>query len=765
MLRIHHRLALYFSRWHPLRRITAILLTVALSFAFIDFLHPQWRAMPRPTPILVSPPPEDPPPQLAVEVKIDGAAYHPFIPTPPSRALANHTVRPIRAHAAIPDACLDKWISTGLWQHPCTSDTAQDHARNRIDLVYMWVNGSDPVHQAQRTSHLTGGGSSSPLAAARFREHDELRYSLRAARNATSLWSGSTTFHIVSGDVAHLNLPLHSHSVVGEDSEAGEDEHEQQQRLGLVPQWLDLKCALGGGARQRVGEEDLAGDAVEGGYGEHQGEQPQSRPGSNSEPQIRFHHHSALFRLSSTPETPLNQNATQAPRNATQWLNLTVPSFNSFAIESQLAHLNPDEVSDQIIALNDDQFLTRPFPPHAFHSPLYGPVFRLGELLVDADPRGEEDGGGEWRALHWTAWVLDQRFGARKRPYVLHYARALSLPLLHELALALPTFFDFTPLSRFRGMHAVKGEFEVNTIFAATHYIVERHREALLWSWVVGKWGGGPGRDESSPNQAGILDRNKKRGMWAELGGAHGRDTVTLRRRERGAAYDMEVNLFMAGLLADDEDEAGDGLKDAETTFMWLSIDGYSASYRGVSASTVIRRSECIVDRVEDAWDMFRRVVKEKPACGDKIIAALMRTSTRGLSVFLPPPSAPSKPSPNSNSTARPDRPPLSHQNPLILPLTFPPRAPPFPADPRVFAVRLLMRYAYAVAETPSIFMSLKSAAQTKRLLTGADRDEKAGFLCVNDDLPDAGDEGEKADGMLRRWFEGRWGEKLECEV
>ncbi|KAJ7758656.1 hypothetical protein B0H16DRAFT_1535207 [Mycena metata] len=757
----------YFSRWHPLRRLAAILLTVAVSLAFIDFLHPQWRlATPRPSPVLVSPaPPEDPPIPLAVEVNIDGAAYNPFIPTPASRALANHTLRPIRAHAAIPDACLDRWISTGLWQHPCTADMA---THSRIDLVYMWVNGSDPVHQAQRMAHLTTGGSSAPPAAARFREHDELRYSLRAARDATRRWPGGSTFHVVSGDVAYPDLPLQSHSGLGEEEgKTGEDEpeHEQerQQRLGLVPQWLDLKCALDGGAGQRAVENDSAGPEVEG----DEGEPPQPQRRSRSEPQIRFHHHSQLFRLASTPETLLNESATQALRDPSEWLGLTVPSFNSFAIESQLAHLDSEEVSDQIIALNDDQFLTLPFPPHAFHSPLYGPVFRLGDLLVDADPRGEEDGGGEWRALHWTAWMLDQRFGPRKRPYVLHYARALSLPLLHELSLALPSFFDFTPLSRFRGAHEVRGEFEVNTIFAATHYIVERHREALLWSWVVGKWGGGPVHGDATSNQAGILDRNKKRGMWAELGGAPGRDVVTLRKRERAAMEDVEVNLVMAGLMSDeDEDEVGE----AQTMFKWLSIDGYSASYHGVAASTIIRRSECLGgDRVEDAWDMFRRVVKEKPACGDKIIAALMRTSTRGLSVFLPPPSAPS-PSPNSNysDADHPPR-PSSHQNPLTLPLTLPLalplRAPPFPSDPRAFAVRLLMRYAYAVADTPSLFMSLTSATQTKRLLAGADRNKRAAFLCVNDDLPDGGDEAERVDGMLRGWFEERWGERLGCEV
>ncbi|KAJ7176967.1 hypothetical protein C8R46DRAFT_1346882 [Mycena filopes] len=749
MLRISYR---FFSRWHPLRRLAAILLTVALSLTFIHLLHPQWPATPV-VPVFLAEVPPVPPP-LPDAVTVDGAAYHPFIPTPAAHAAANRTVRPLRALAAISDACLDKWISTGLWQHPCTPAMAtQDPTANRIDLVYMWVNGSDPVHQAQRTAHRTPlAKGEKPPAAARFREHDELRYSLRAARNATRRWPGGTIFHIVTGDV---ESPL----------ELGEDQGQPQQRLGLVPQWLDLECALGGGGSAWSFENGTRDAQVEGNRTVDGEEllQPAPAPPRSVEPKIRFHHHSELFRLSTTPETPLSANATQALRNASEWLERTVPSFNSFAIESQLAHLDPEVVSDQIIALNDDQFLSLPFPPHAFHSPLYGPVFRLGTLLVDPDPRGEEDGGGEWRALHWTAWVLDQRFGARKRPYVLHYARALSLPLLHELALALPTFWDFTPLSRFRGQHERKGEFEVNTIFAATHYIVERHREALLWSWVVGKWGGGPHSHAGS--QAGILDRNKKRAMWAELGGQQGKESVTLRRRERVGVEDMGVNLVMAGLIGDEEehDVAVARGEEAGTIWRWLSTDGYAASYRGVARSTSIKRGECISDRVEDAWDMFRRVVKEKPACGDQIIAALMRTSTRGLSVFLPPPSAPS----NSNSTSSSASQQTQSQNPLTLPLSLPLHAPSFPPNPRAFAIRLLARYAYAVADTPSVFVALESGAQARRVLRTAEENGKAAFLCVNDDLPESvgREEGEEVDGLLRGWFERRWGERGGCEV
>lgn len=50
-----------------------------------------------------------------------------------------------------------------------------------IDLVYLWVDSTDPVWQAKKIEALTtlGGHTPAPFAA-RFRNHDELKYSLRS---------------------------------------------------------------------------------------------------------------------------------------------------------------------------------------------------------------------------------------------------------------------------------------------------------------------------------------------------------------------------------------------------------------------------------------------------------------------------------------------------------------------------------------------------------------------------------------------------------
>lgn len=51
-----------------------------------------------------------------------------------------------------------------------------------VDVVYTWVDGSDPAHVAKRTACLPGQQDIHPdgLELARFRDNDELRYSLRS---------------------------------------------------------------------------------------------------------------------------------------------------------------------------------------------------------------------------------------------------------------------------------------------------------------------------------------------------------------------------------------------------------------------------------------------------------------------------------------------------------------------------------------------------------------------------------------------------------
>ncbi|KAJ7779505.1 hypothetical protein DFH07DRAFT_730162 [Mycena maculata] len=610
---------------------------------------------------------------LPVAKLVGSSVYHPFVPPRPADYLVNQTVRPITAHSSIPDECLDIWVSTGRWEEPCAAGMVQDAM---IDLVYVWVNGSDPLHQESRTA-LSRAMQHTP-ADARFREHDELRYSLRAARDATAGWD--TVWHIITADVLHPNATTHAND---------------QLRLGLVPQWLDIQCAL---------------------------------DGPNGQPPILLHHDTQVFRLTGRPGTTLSS------ADAADWLGKVIPSFNSHAIESQLAQLDPNIVADNIVALNDDQFLMMPLPPSAFHSTLYGPVFRMQSgFRVGGDASGDADGGGEWRSLGWSSYLMSQRFGLRKRPYMQHNPRALSLPLMHEMSLAFGSYFAATPLSQFRGSHKAPGELEVNTIFMATHFVIERHREALLWSWIVGKWGG----------QRGVLDRELKRGMWRELGGHEG-DALQLRRPKRSSMDDIESNMRTAGVRSP---RSSDPKVVGNTRYYWVSMDGFSSSFADLAASTGIKRSECLGDEPELAWDMFRRVTKDNIACGDNIIAALIHASPNGLAVFLPPPSTQ----------------PLPNTGPITLPLEMPAAAPPLSRNPRAFAVRLLMRYAYVIGDSTMNFIGPTSAAQTRNLLKAADRRKGVTLMCINDDFKDG--QVEAADKVLRDWFERRWPNQLECEV
>ena len=57
-------------------------------------------------------------------------------------------------------------------------------------------------------------------------------------------------------------------------------------------------------------------------------------------------------------------------------------------------------------------------------------------LRVLSSPKGTSraDPDGEWPSLEYANWLLDQRFGARPRPYLAHFVKSYSAPLLQEVA-------------------------------------------------------------------------------------------------------------------------------------------------------------------------------------------------------------------------------------------------------------------------------------------------------------------------------------------
>ncbi|KAF7322041.1 hypothetical protein MKEN_00727000 [Mycena kentingensis (nom. inval.)] len=599
--------------------------------------------------------------------------YIPFKLPPAAAAVANTTVRPIRAHTRLPDACIDEWVAEGRWREACVHlhGIVEDA---RIDLVYIWVNGSDPYHQTSRASLLNARNHTTRDA--RFRQHDELRYSFRSAFKNLPWKAGGSKWIVVAAD-----LPAPGNGT--------EDEW-----LGLVPQWLDVDTAWAGGA--------------------------------GGEPPVYLYHDSQIFRMTTEPGT-----SPASVEEVESWRRSVLPTFNSIAIESQLPHLDPNVVSDNILYLNDDQFFLLPLAPSAFHTDLYGPVFRfVPGFMIDGDTKaGEVDGEGEWRSLGWSTLVLDRRFGTRQRAYVEHNARALSLPLMHEAALAFGKPFADTPRSQFRGIHAVPGEYEINTVFLATHYVVERQREALLWSWVVAKWGGAAGR----------LGGAEKAGMWRELvGGGDAewwekqREEIRRPTRARATGRDVALNMRAAGLEPPGSDTPN---KHANAEYLFVSLDGFTPNYSGRLEEIVLQRDECLGGGEEVAWDVFRRLAFEKTHCGDAATAS------------------------PSSSPNPPPTPPVP--DPAILPLVLPTTPPPLPENPRGFAVRLIQRYAYTIGHVPSHFFGIESPDQVGWFFSWLAPD--VAMLCVNDDLNDTNEV--KGDLALRSKFREYWPVPVSYEL
>ena len=160
------------------------------------------------------------------------------------------------------------------------------------------------------------------------------------------------------------------------------------------------------------------------------------------------------------------------------------------------------------IYLNDDFFFMKDLHAADFHTPSFGLVFRLlgwQWLLINPEEISTKPANGEWRPLEYTNFLLSKRFGFRRRPYAAHVAKVGAVPLMQEFARAWADEFAATARHRFRGSRG-----DVYMMFGFVHFVVERHREALLWAYVVGRIGGG--RDEWAASQ--------RRTVWAELGGA-----------------------------------------------------------------------------------------------------------------------------------------------------------------------------------------------------------------------------------------------------
>ncbi|KAF7330908.1 hypothetical protein MVEN_02430400 [Mycena venus] len=553
--------------------------------------------------------------------------------------------------------CVDQWVAQGK---PCEF---KEHANVKVDAVWTWVNGSEVVLDATRNQVVAAQTTAAPAGRPAL---------FRGARTTHFREHGEMINSMRSVFKSMPSALVRKYILLTADVPADDTE---ELRLGSVPIWLNL---------------------------------------SHERDDVQVLHHSDVFR---TLESSLSD--TEMENQGRAWRDRFVPSFNSLAIESQLANI--EDLAPTIYYLNDDCFLLKPLSAGDFETPLYGSVFRIQfDLGVKSKPPGQVSMGidkeGEWPGLEYTNWLLDQRFGLRQRRYLHHVAKTLSTPIMRETAAVWAEEVAKTAEARFRGQGS-----QVNLVFLATWYTIEKHRESLLHSFIMLR---------ADADADGVISPAERLTL---IGGLEsGKIPVAL--REGGSAYWVELNMHRAGLDAP-----------KETEYDWLSSDGYpliktvkpnpkdkSVQYCEIDVET------CFPSNSSSSLDLFKRVAFEQPNCGDCLIVHLIsKSGPVGLAAFLPPPNAPKAPPPQTPRLAK------TWQD-----ATF------FSGMGREYAVNIIQRYTYVVGNSQMGFLALRRGGDTWRLPNAT---SPVAFFAVNDDLR-TDHAIEATDRDMRTWYAQHWG-------
>ncbi|SJX66140.1 uncharacterized protein SRS1_13586 [Sporisorium reilianum f. sp. reilianum] len=435
--------------------------------------------------------------------------------------------------------CVEAWVAHGTVCEALHGVYRQRPDLTNIDLLYTWVNGSDWRHSSAEWMHAyrpTGrwqeyveedlfpsasssmGMSSSthrrsikePVLGAgselqrrsgapidsRFRDHQELRFSMRSAAKHLH---GLSTIHIVAPDFsAPHHLQPGARQPSKEDRARSKPVTSVQRRSTQPPFWLDvekLKDAFLGLPSQLRRVQGLGTDRFTTDEGQiREGQVPQwlslanstqvlagqeaataGSASSSSLSRVRLHHDWNAFRDNWLVTDALSKDER---KHRDDYRRAALPTFNSMAVEAMLG--DQPGLHDNFVYSNDDFFFMDDVSSGDVSSPLFGPVLRLDPNLVVEGKKSSQAATGEWPSLWHTNWLLDQRFGPRRRPYVQHVHKSFSKTLLQETRIGWAHEHARVALNRFRN-----GGDNIVSHFLAYYNMVERHREALLWSFFM----------------------------------------------------------------------------------------------------------------------------------------------------------------------------------------------------------------------------------------------------------------------------------------
>jgi hypothetical protein len=137
-----------------------------------------------------------------------------------------------------------------------------------------------------------------------------------------------------------------------------------------------------------------------------------------------------------------------------------------------------------LFALSDDMILGKPHYASDMYSPLFGPILGFKDNAYNTlQPPIDKDAErfGEKPSLIYTSWLLNRRFEARKSKGQAHFRHSLSRNVTREAITSFPRPALRSSSQRFRG----ETGFQLYSWYVFFHYITERHREALLWSYIM----------------------------------------------------------------------------------------------------------------------------------------------------------------------------------------------------------------------------------------------------------------------------------------
>ncbi|KAG0149567.1 hypothetical protein CROQUDRAFT_131164 [Cronartium quercuum f. sp. fusiforme G11] len=263
--------------------------------------------------------------------------------------------RPTQPERDISVTCASRWIANGV---PCETDSSH-RTTALIDILWTWVNGTKVKdHQP----------------AYFFREHDELRYSLRSIHESVP-FQLIRRLHLLTADF--------------------KDPTSQNMRMGSIPTWLNL-----------------------------------------SNHQLNLIHHSNTFKV--LKHYLKSNGFKDDVEGASEWRESVVPSRNSLAIESQIPHsdglgdalfyLNDDMFLLRKFSAGD--LVT------SLYGPVFRLQWDLKVSDRHPSELPGKDSNGEWPSLKYclTNWLLSNRFGRRSRRYLHHVAKMLPVESMREVS-------------------------------------------------------------------------------------------------------------------------------------------------------------------------------------------------------------------------------------------------------------------------------------------------------------------------------------------